>query len=131
MTREIVTSENKKEYDEKKLGVKEKTARAKVKEHISYWQKHGDLKDIKEEGSKGLSEAIHSHHRKGMKPHESKLAQISSYGKPFDAREYFKTEHANDMHKGGVLKQTGSTQHPDIFTDSGHSILKAYLSDKM
>jgi hypothetical protein len=132
MSREIVTSENREEYINKKMNPKsEKTTRAKVKEHIERWKKNGDLKDVSDEGGKALADAIHSHHGKDMKPHESKLAQISGYGKRFDSREYFKMAHAANMHKGGVLKETGDSQHPDMFTDSGHSILKSYFDNKI
>ena len=131
MTREVVTSENRDEYMKKKLGIKEKTTRAKVKEHIDYWKKNGDMKEVSDEGAKAIADAIHSHHGKDMKASESKLAQISSYGKPFDAKEYFKSAHAEDMRKGGILKETGSSLTPDMFTESGHSVLKNYLSGKL
>jgi len=131
MAAEIVTSENREDFMKKKLGIKDKTTKAKVKEHIAYLKKIGDLKDVSDEGGKALADAIHSHHGKGMKPLESKLAQISGYGKKFDAREYFKMAHADAMHGGGVMKPTGDSQNPDMFTDSGHSVLKNYFGGKI
>lgn len=139
MAREIVTSENREEYNEKKMAEKagkklpkaDKTTRAKIKEHIAYWKKNGDLKDLSDEAAKALADAIHSHHPKSNKALESKLAQISGYGKKFDSREYFKMAHADEMRKGGALKESGDSLNPDMFTDSGHQVMKNYFNEKL
>jgi hypothetical protein len=142
MAREIVTSENREEYNEKKMAEKagkkpeksekaEKTIRAKIKEHIAYLKKHGDYKDLSDEAAKALSDAVHSHHPKSQKALESKLAQISGYGKRFDSRDYFKMAHAEEMRKGGALKDSGDNLNPDMFTDSGHQVLKHYFNEKL
>lgn len=142
MAREIVTSENREEYNEKKMAQrrgekhedkekKEKTTRARVKEHIEYLKKHGDYKDLSDEAKNALADAIHSHHPKGKKALDSKLAQISGYGKRFDSRDYFKMAHADEMRKGGAIKDSGDSLNPDMFTDSGHQVLKNYFNEKL
>jgi len=142
MAREIVTSENRAEFMEKKLAEKagkkpekleksSKTTKAKIKEHIAYLKKHGDYKDLSDSAAKALADSVHSHHPKSDKALESKLSQVSGYGKKFDSRDYFKMAHADEMRKGGVLKDSGDSLNPDMFTDSGHQVMKHYFNEKL
>ena len=131
-----VTGANREEFIEKEMAKKElpkkdKPLKTKIREHVNEWKKHGDYKNVSDEGVEGLAHVIHSHHRKGMKNEESKLAQISGYGKKFEAKEYIKREHAEMMHKGGILQESGDKLNPDRFTDEGHSILTSYLKNKV
>jgi hypothetical protein len=131
-----VTSENREEFNAKEMAKrevpkKEKSLKAKIREHVAGWKKIGDYKNVTDEGAEGLAHVIHSHHAKDMKPEKSKLAQISGYGKKFEAKEYIKREHAEMMHKGGILQESGDKLNPDRFTDEGHAILTHYLKGKM
>jgi hypothetical protein len=131
-----VTSENREEFNatemaKKEIPKKEKSLKAKIRDHVAGTKKIGDYKNVTDEGTEGIANAIHSHHAKDMKPEKSKLAQISGYGKAFNANEYFKTEHAEQMHSGGILQKTGSNLNSDKFTDEGHTILTHYLKGKM
>ena len=132
-----VTSKNREEFIEKEMAKKElpkkdKPLKTKIREHVNGWKKHGDYKNVSDEGVEGLANFIHSHHAKDMKPEKSKLAEISGYGKKFDPKEYSrKTEYTEMMHKGGILRDSGERYNSSQFTDDGHSILTSYLKNKL
>ena len=131
-----VTSENREEFITKEMAKKdipkkEKSLKAKIRDHVTQWKKNGDYKNLSDEGVEALAHVIHSHHRKDMKNEESKLAQISGYGKKFEAKEYIKSELAEKMHKGGILQESGEKLNPDRFTDEGHQVLTSYLKNKL
>ena len=56
------------------------------------------------------------------------IKQISGYNKQFQWREYFKTEHYENMLSGGILQETDRTGREVRFTPEGHMILKMFLN---